>query len=149
MPWGITRDGSELQYTVSTDTIEAAEFFDPLQIVTTGRAAQISFEIMILSATGMARALNGGTVTTAGATTTLASTVTPPAAGAEVRCMVGWESRRTTTERLVLEQAFQAGNLTIGRKKGAANAGITLELHAELPASGFPFKYYTAGTARG
>ena len=53
------------------------------------------------------------------------------------------------TERLVLEQAFQAGNLTIGRKKGAANAGITLELHAELPASGFPFKYYTAGTARG
>ena len=81
VPWGITRDGSELQYTVSTDTIEAAEFFDPLQIVTTGRAAQISFEIMILSATGMARALNGGTVTTAGATTTLASTVTPPAAG--------------------------------------------------------------------
>ena len=49
----------------------------------------------------------------------------------------------------MLEQAFQAGNLTIGRKKGAANAGITLELHAELPASGFPFKYYTAGTARG
>ena len=92
VPWGITRDGSELQYTVSTDTIEAAEFFDPLQIVTTGRAAQISFEIMILSATGMARSLNGGTVTTAGATTTLASTVTPPAAGAEVRCMVGWES---------------------------------------------------------
>jgi hypothetical protein len=148
VPWGVTRDGCELQYTVSTDTVDAAEYFDPLQIVTTGRAAQVAFEIMILSATGMARALNGGTVSTAGSGTTLASTVTPPAAGAEVRCMVGWEAQ-DNTERLVFEQAFQAGNLTVKRAKGAANAGITLEFHAELPASGFPFKYYTAGTARG
>jgi hypothetical protein len=148
VPWGITREGHELQYTVSTDTVDAAEYFDPLVIVTTGRAAQISFEVLIVSATTMKRALNGGTATTAGSGTTLCTTVTPPAAGAETRAMIGWESQ-DNTERLVIEQAFQAGNLTIKRAKGAANAGITLEFHAELPSSGFPFQSFFAGTARG
>ena len=147
-PWGVTRDGSEFQYSVTTDVIEAAEYFDPLVIVTTGRAAQVAFETIILSATVMKRALNGGTVTTSGSGATLLTTVTPPAAGAEVRSMVGWESQ-DGTERLVMEQAFQAGTITIGRKKGSTNAGVTVEFHAELPASGFPFQYFTAGAARG
>jgi hypothetical protein len=147
-PWGVTRDGSEFQYTVTTDTIDAAEYFDPLVIVTTGRAAQVAFEVMILSATTMKRALNGGAVTTSGSGATLLTTVTPPAAGAEVRSMVGWESQ-DGTERLVLEQCFQAGTITIGRKKGSANAGVTMEFHAELPSSGFPFQYFTAGASRG
>jgi hypothetical protein len=148
LAWGVTREGSEFQYTVDTDTITAAEYFDPLVIVTTGRAAQITFEVMLLSATTMKRALNGGGATTSGSGTTLLTTVTPPAAGAETRQMVGWESQ-DNTERLVMEQAFNAGTLTIARKKGADNAGITLEFHAELPASGNPFIYYTAGAARG
>jgi hypothetical protein len=148
LPWGITREGHEFQYTVETDTIGAAEYFDPLVIVTTGRAAQIAFEVEILSATTMKRALNGGAAVTSGSGTTLLTTVTPPAAGAETRQMVGWESQ-DNTERLIMEQAFNAGTLTIGRHKGAANAGITLEFHAELPASGNPFIYYTAGAARG
>ncbi|HEY5987040.1 MAG TPA: hypothetical protein VIV12_11795 [Streptosporangiaceae bacterium] len=148
LPWGVTREGHEFQYSVDTDSIVAAEYFDPLVIVTTGRAAQIAFECMIISATTMKRALNGGTVTTSGAGTTLLTTVTPPAAGAETRQMVGWESN-DGTERLVLEQAFNAGTLTIARKKGADNAGIDLEFHAELPSSGFPFQHYFAGAARG
>jgi len=148
LPWGVTREGHEFQYNVETDTIQAAEYFDPLVIVTTGRAAQIAFEVMILSATTMKRALNGGTAATSGAGATLLTTVTPPAAGAETRAMVGWESQ-DSTERLVMEQAFNAGTLTIARRKGADNAGITLEFHAELPASGFPFINYYAGAARG
>ena len=148
LPWGVTREGHEFQYNVETDTIQAAEYFDPLVIVTTGRAAQIAFEVMILSATTMKRALNGGTAATSGAGATLLTTVTPPAAGAETRAMVGWESQ-DSTERLVMEQAFNAGTLTIARRKGSDNAGITLEFHAELPASGFPFINYYAGAARG
>jgi hypothetical protein len=148
VPWGVTREGHEFQYNVETDTITAAEYFDPLLIVTTGRAAQIAFEVMVISATGMARSLNGGTATTSGSGTTLRTTITPPAAGAETRSMVGWESN-DNTERLVIEQAFQAGTLTIARRKGADNAGFTLEFHAELPSSGFPFQYFTAGAARG
>jgi hypothetical protein len=148
LPWGVTREGHEFQYNVETDTIQAAEYFDPLVIVTTGRAAQIAFEVMVISATTMKRALNGGTAATSGAGTTLLTTVTPPAAGAEARAMVGWESQ-DSTERLIMEQAFNAGTLTIARRKGADNAGISLEFHAELPASGFPFISYYAGAARG
>jgi hypothetical protein len=147
-PWGVTRSGSEFQYSVTTDNIEAAEYLDPLVIVTTGRAAQVAFECIILSATTMKRALNGGTVTTSGSGATLLTTVTPPIPGAEVRSMVGWEAQ-DGTERMVMEQVFQAGTITIGRAKGSANAGVTMEFHAELPSSGFPFQYFTAGAARG
>jgi len=146
--WGITRAGSEFQYNITTDTIEAAEYFDPLVIVTTGRAAQVAFEVIILSGTTMKRALNGGNVTVSGSGATTMTTVTPPAAGAEVRSMLGWESQ-DSTERLVMEQCLQAGTLTIGRHKGVDNAGVTMEFHAELPASGYPFQYFTAGAARG
>jgi len=148
VPWAVTRNGSEFQYSVETDSISAEEYFDPLLIVTTGRAAQIAFECIVISATTMKRALNGGTATTSGSGTTLLTTVTPPAAGAETRAMVGWESN-DNTERLVIEQAFQAGTLTIGRHKGADNAGLSLEFHAELPSSGFPFQAFYAGAARG
>jgi hypothetical protein len=34
------------------------------------------------------------------------------------------------------------------RKKGAAKATIPVEYRAEIPASGTPFKYWTAGTVR-
>jgi hypothetical protein len=145
---GITKAGHEFDYTISTDQIEAAEYFDPLQIVTTARSAVLKCELMQVHATNMSRALNGGVLSTSGAGTTLLSTYTPPAPGSEVRAMIGWEAQ-DNTERLVMEQCFQTGSLAIQRQKGAANATLPLEFTAELPASGFPFRYYTAGTARG
>ena len=148
LPWGVTREGHEFQYTVETDTISGAEYYDPLQIVTTGRAAQISFECMTIIKSTMARALNGASVQQSGSGDTLLTTITPPAIGAETRCMIGWESN-DNTERLVMEQAFQAGTLTISRRKGADNAGLTMEFHAELPSDGFPFIHYLAGATRG
>jgi hypothetical protein len=147
LPWGITREGHEFQYTVETDTINAAEYYDPLVIVTTGRAAQIAFECLRVVGSTMKLALNGANVTTSGAGATLLTTVTPPAIGAETRAMIGWESN-DNTERLVMEQCFQAGTLTIARRKGADNAGLSLEFHAELPASGFPFQHFFAGSGR-
>jgi hypothetical protein len=145
---GITKSGSEFTYTITTDIIDSAEYFDPLQIVTTARAAQWAFELEQVNATTLKNALNGGSLVTSGAGTTLLSTYTPPAAGAEVRTMIGWEAQ-DNTERLVMEQAFQAGAVKLTRNKGAANATIPVEFHAELPASGFPFRYWTAGTVRG
>ncbi|HEX8115393.1 MAG TPA: hypothetical protein VF516_47025, partial [Kofleriaceae bacterium] len=76
------------------------------------------------------------------------NTYTPPPPGSEVRCMIGWESQ-DNTERLVMEQAFQVGSLTVSRQKGNDNATLPVEFRAEIPSSGFPFKYFTAGTARG
>lgn len=145
---GITREGHELTYEIETDTIDAAEYNDPLQYVTTGRSGGMSFDLMQVHATNLKRALNGGTLTPTGAGTTLLTTLTPPAIGAEVRCMLGWESVNND-ERVVVERAFQTGTITISRKKGAANASIPVDFKFELPTSTFPFTYYSAGTVRG
>lgn len=145
---GVTSAGSEFDYAVSTDVIDAAEYFDPLQIVTTARAATWKMSLQVITASNWKKALNGGSLTTSGAGTTLLSTYTPPQPGLEVRSMVGWEAS-DNTERLVMEQAFQAGSLNVMRKKGKDNAELPLEWKAELAASNFPFQYFTCGTARG
>lgn len=145
---GITSDGSEFDYTITTAEILAAEYFDPLQIVTTERAASVKFALMQVHATNMSRAVNGGTITVTGSGATQLNKLTPPAVGSEVRIMIGWESQ-DNTERLIMEQCFQEGSLAIMRQKGANIATIPVEFHAEIPASGFPFQYFTAGTIRG
>jgi hypothetical protein len=144
---GATRDGSTFNYSITTDQIVAAEYFDPLRIITTGREAGITFDLYQVHATNMKRALNGGTLTPSGAGATLKNEFTPPNPGSEVRCMIGWESQ-DGTERLVAEQCFQVGSLQIARKKGAENASLPLEFRFEVPSSGFVFRYYTAGTVR-
>jgi hypothetical protein len=145
---GITREGHEFNYEIETDTIEAAEYLDPLMYVTTGRNAGISFELMQIHATNFRRALNGGTLSTSGSGATLRSTYRPPAVGAEIRCMIGWEST-DNTERLIIEQAFQVGSVSINRRRGADNASIPCEFRCEIAPSGDPFRYETAGTLRG
>lgn len=144
---GITKEGSEFSYAIDTDNITAAEYFDPLSVVTTGRTVQMKFELQIINGKTIQRMLNGGTLTPSGAGATLLNTYTPPTPGSEVRCMIGWESQ-DNTERLVFEQAFQTGSLTIARKKGADNATLPVEFTAEVPASGFVYRHYFAGTAR-
>lgn len=145
---GITKEGSEFSYAVETDNITAAEYFDPLSVVTTGRTVQMKFELQIINMTTIRRMLNGGTLSTTGSGATLLSSYTPPAPGGELRCMIGWESQ-DNTERLVFEQAFQTGTLTIARKKGAENATLPVEFTAEIPASGFPYRHWGAGASRG
>lgn len=145
---GVTREGHEFNYEIQTEDIEAAEYLDRISVVTTGRSAGMSFDLMQVHATNLKRALNGGTLSTSGSGTTLLSTFTPPQPGAEVRSMIGWEST-DSTERLILPQAFQTGSLTINRRKGADNASFPLEWAAEIDGSGNPFYVYTAGTVRG
>lgn len=145
---GVTKTGHEFTYDLTTDTVEAAEYFDPLATVTTARQVSMKFELQLISATNIKRMLNGGTSTPTGSGATLLTSYTPPAPGSEVRCMVGWESE-DNTERLVMEQAFQVGSLTISRQKGNDNATLPVEFRAEIPSSGFPYRHYFAGTARG
>jgi hypothetical protein len=148
VPLGVTREGHELSYELSTEDVEAAEYLDPLATVTTGRTSGMSFELMQIHATNLKRALNGGTIATSGVGDTLRSEFSPPNVGEEVRSMIGWESQ-DLTERVYAEQAFQVGSLTIARRKGADNAGLPLEWRFEIPASGKPFVYVTAGAIRG
>jgi hypothetical protein len=145
---GITKEGHEFTYDIKTDTIDAAEYLDPIQTVTVGRTAGMKFELQQIHATNMKRALNGGTLSTTGSGTTLRTTYKAPQVGAEVRCMLGWEST-DNTERLVAQQAFQIGSMSVNRKKGADNATLPLEFRFEPDSNGDPFLYDTAGPLRG
>lgn len=144
---GATDDGSAFNWQTTTDKIEAAEFLDPIAWKTTGREGSLAFALMSIHAQNIKRALNGGTLVTTGTGATSMTTLTPPLAGAEVRCILGWESQ-DSTERLIIPQAFNSGALQIARRKGVNKATLACEFKIELPASGVPFSYYTAGVAR-
>jgi len=144
---GATDAGSNFKWKTSFDKIEVEEFLDPIRYVTTGREGSVAFALASISATNMKRALNGGTLTTTGATTTTMTSYTPPAPGAEVRAMIGWESL-DSTERLICYQTINTGEVSVSRKKGKDKAVLPVEFALEIPSSGFPFKYLTAGVAR-
>ncbi len=144
---GATEEGSNFTFTTSTEMIEAAEFYDPIKYVSTGRTGSIGFALLSITAANTRRALNGGALTTTGTLGTTMTTYTPPAVGAEIRCMIGWESQ-DSTERLVCYQCFNTAGITIARRKGAAKATLPVEYSLELPSGGQPFKYLTAGVDR-
>jgi len=146
--FGATDDGSEFSYSPATDNVEVAEYYDPVAVVSTGREISITFDLAQVHATNFKRALNGGALVTTGTGATMLSEYSPPEVGAEVRSMVGWESQ-DSTERLIMYQCFQTGDVNVSRKKGADKATIPVEFHAEKPSGLPPFKYWAAGPARG
>lgn len=144
---GATSEGHVFNWQTSFDPVSVAELLDPVKYVTTGRTGSLAFALVDFHANNVKRALNGGTLTTTGATTTTMTTYTPPAQGAETRCMIGWEST-DGTERLIAFQCINTGQVSISRKKGADVANLPLEFQLEAPTTGLPFKYITAGVAR-
>jgi hypothetical protein len=150
IPVGITREGSEFTYKIDTDTVTAAEYLDPLKIVSTGREASVAFEMMQIHLGNYKTAFNAGTGTTTAVSGTGATTLTkisPPVVGSEVRIMLGWESE-DFTERWIYYQCLQTGEIKVGRHKGSANAGIPVEFSLEQPSATAPFDIFTAGAAR-
>lgn len=145
---GQTKEGSEFNWQTDTDQITVAELLDPIKYVSTGREGSMKFELVNMTVANMKRMLNGGTTAVTGSGATTMTTYTPPSLGAEVRSMIGWESQ-DATERLVLRQCFNTGQLTISRKKGVDNASLPVEFAIESPSSlALPWQYATAGTAR-
>jgi hypothetical protein len=146
--FGATDEGSEFSYSPSTDDVEIAESYDPVAVVSTGREISISFDIAQVHATNVKRALNGGTIVVTGAADTTLSEYTPPDVGLETRSMIGWESQ-DSTERLIMFQCFQTGDVTTPRRKGATKAVLPVEYRAEKPPGLPPFKQWFAGAVRG
>jgi hypothetical protein len=144
---GATDEGSEFNYELDTEDVEVAEYLDPPAVVSTGRTIGINFAMVQISTTNFKRALNGGVITTTGSGATQLNEYVPPDVGSEVRAMIGWESQ-DSTERLIGLQCFQAGEVTIERRKGADKATLPVEFRMEKPASGPPFRYFTAGLVR-
>lgn len=144
---GATENGNEFSYDLSVDEVMVEEYLDPVTYTTTSRKVGMKFELAQIHATNWKRAMNGGTITVTGSGVTTMSSFTPPALGAEVRCVLFWEST-DQTERLWAPQAFQVGSIAVKRQKGAAKATIPTEWRFEQPAAGFPYTYITAGTKR-
>lgn len=145
---GATLEGSQFQDQLETDTITVAEFFYPIRNVTTGRTGSFSFAMANWTLNNLKRCLNGGTLATvSGATTTLSSKYTPASPGNEVRCQIGWESLDHTT-RLVCYQTINTGSVDMGFRKGTDIATQACQFAFEVPASGIPYEFFAAGTAR-
>jgi hypothetical protein len=144
---GPTMSGHEFGYDLKTSPIQVAEFLDDIDQVTEGRTVHMKFEIVLITATNFVRALNRPTPATTGSGTTLRTTVKAPALGAELYCMIGWQSS-DDTERIVAANAIQIGSLSVKRDKGAKIATYALEYKFFPDANGDPFVSDFAGSAR-
>lgn len=145
---GATEDGSKFKYESKIEAVMVAEFFDPIVYATTERTGSFAFSMAHYTLNNLKRAFNGGTLATvSGSGTTLLSSYVPPVPGAEVRAMIGWESLDATT-RIICYQTLQGGSMETEFKKAPDIALIPVEFQFEVPASGQPYKMYTAGTAR-
>jgi hypothetical protein len=141
---GYTADGSEFQYQLNTSPVPVAEELDPIVNAPDGRTMSVVFSMAEITATNLKRAFNGGTIT--GATGCVY--FEPPDLGSEVRVMLGFESE-DHTERWIYRQCFNNGQISLPRKKGAANAVIPVSFLLEKPATGLkPFRAIMAAPGR-
>jgi hypothetical protein len=150
-PWvslGATEDGSKFDYELSVEAISVAEFLDPIKYVTTGRTAMFAFNLASYTLANLSKAMNGGSLAVvSGSGTTQLNRLRPPTPGAETRCMCGWESLDNSM-RMVGYQTLSSGTISMAYKKAPNFSVIPVTLNFEVPASGIPFEFYSAGTAR-
>lgn len=146
---GATEDGSEFTYETKVEAITVAEFFDPIRYSTTERSGTFAFNLADFTLANYKRAMNGGTLALVGTATgaTQLNSYIPPVPGAEVRCMLGWESLDNTT-RIIVYQTLNGGSIQSAFKKAPSMAVIPCSFNFEIPTAGNPFKIYTAGVSR-
>lgn len=148
IPLGATQEGTTEKWSTKVEAIEVAEFLDPIQWATTGREGSVAAALADYTLANLKRAMNGGTqsvVSGTGATTL--TKLEPPIVGAEVRCMIGWESVDSTL-RSVFYQCFQGGEMESKYAKAPDKATIPVEFKLEVPTSGIPWTKWAAGTVR-
>lgn len=145
---GATDDGSVFHYETNIEAVSVAEFFDPIKQVVTERSGSFAMNCADVTGTRLAQALNKSAGVITGATTTLMNIVEPPAPGAEVRCMIGWESLDNTV-RILCRQVISASAIEMAFKKAPDKATIPMEFRFEVPVGLQPFKAGFAGATRG
>lgn len=133
---GYTKEGNTYSHQPKVAAIEVAEEFYPIGYVTEAYESMVKFKLAENTASNLKRALNGGTITVGSGFVTFE----PPAPGAEVRVMIGFQSQ-DGQERVVFRQCFQQGAIETDRKKGADYATIPVEFKLEKPAGLQPWKH--------
>jgi hypothetical protein len=140
---------SGLTYTESVDTadITVAESLYPVRTVTTGKTGRVAFTLSHISDLNWKLAMNGGTNTVTGATTTKLSSYVPPLVGAEVRVMLGFQAL-LDDEIIVWPQVFNVGSVEYARAGYDTKAGLPIEFNVELPDPAVlttPYRRWTTG----
>lgn len=145
---GATVDGNDINYQLQVQPRSAAEFLDPIQQATVSRDGSIAFNLLNWTLTNLKKVMNGGSLTVVSGTgATQLNTFTPPLPGQEVRCMIGFESLDATV-RFVAFQTINAVAIDIANKKSPAMAALPTQFHFEVPSTGIPFQFWSAGTVR-
>lgn len=149
-PLGPTTEGSTFAYSSSVEPMRVAELFDPVRYATTERSGTFSFSLTDWTLTNVRRALNGGVgalAATSGTGATSLGLVEPVTPGQEVRCALLWESTDSTV-RILIRQALQGGELSMGFTRAPDYASIPCTFNMEVPSSGAVFSIWSAGADR-
>lgn len=147
---GATAAGSEFHAETTVEAVQVAELIDAVKYKTTGRSGNFAFALADWTLANLKRVMNGGSLTVvSGTTTTTLNKYTPPVIGAEVRCMIGWESLDATV-RIVAYQCIQGGDIASSFPAASSTdyATMAATFNFEVPSSGTPWEAWTAGTAR-
>jgi|SRR5882672_124320 len=150
LPLGATQEGSTFSYEIGIEAITVAEFFDPIRQATVERSGSFAFNLASYTADSLSRAFNKGAAVvtaTSGSGATALYTVAPPAVGAEVRVMLGWESLDNSI-RMVVDQCINGGTVESAFQKAPNFSVIPCQFNFEVPVSGIPFSFWTAGVNR-
>jgi hypothetical protein len=148
---GATEDGTKFKYSTKVEAIYVAEFLDPIRQATTERSGSLAFNLANYTLNNVKRVFNGGTIATVSGTgATTSSSYVPPNPGAEIRCMLGWESLDHTM-RLIFYQTINSGTVEQAFGKAPAKAVLPCEFVFEVPpgAPNVPWKQYAAGPSTG
>lgn len=150
LPLGWTDGGWDLTFSIKTEEDDAAESYDPVAYPMVGRAATLKASLKQANLTNLRLALNAPTSAVnqaPGPSTT--STLTPPAAGSEVRAQYLLESQEGNFV-VVIYRALNTGAVQLMFQKGAKGLSIPLELNVEAVDSAIspqPYHIHTIGTS--
>lgn len=145
VPLGATDAGTKFHYAPKFEAVDVAEYLDPIEWDVTGREGNIAFGLADFTAANLSKALNGAVTTVTGSALTLSTKIEPPAVGAEVRCMIGWQSLDGTA-RIVVRRCVNAAALDMDFVKLPAKTIIPMQFNFEMPLDGTaPFAIYRAG----
>lgn len=124
---GYTEEGHEFTREPSFEPIEVAEELDPIRYEQNSNTSTLSFSAAEMTIENLARAYNGGTITTISGTV---KRFDPPALGVVTRCAIGWESN-DGEERWVFRKCLQTGSSAIARRKSPDKALIPMTFQLE------------------
>lgn len=146
---GYTETGSTFNYNIETASVSVAEVLDVFAYTTTGRTASVVTALAEVTKRNLNLVFNNGVISGSGVGDSSNWVFEPPALGAEVRVMLGWDANATAANndlRFLFRQVIQSGQLSIANQKGAAIAGLATTFNLEVPATGLAvLKIYGAG----